>query len=94
MAQKRNRYKELEQLMTVALIASAVIFVLYLICAIAGILWLKIVTAVFVILFCVAGLAFLYLTKELLRQRSLWLTTGFLSVLLCIAVSLILNFPG
>ena len=94
MAQKRNRYKEMEQLMTVALIASAVIFVLYLICAIAGILWLKIVTALFAILLCVVGLAFLYLTKELLRQRSLWMTTGFLSVLLCLAVSLILNFPG
>ena len=93
MAQKRNRYKELEQLMTVALVASAVTFVLYLICAIAGILWLKIVTAVFAILLCVGGLAFLYLTKELLRQRSLWMTTGFLSVLLCLAVSLILNFP-
>ena len=93
MAQKRNRYKEMEQLMTVALIASAVIFILYLICAIAGILWLKVVTAVFAILFCFGGLAFLYLTKELLRQRSLWMTTGFLSVLLCIVVSLILNFP-
>ena len=93
MAKKRNRYKELEQLMTVALIACAVIFVLYLVCAIAGILWLKIVTAVFAILLCAGGLTFLYLTKELLRQRSLWLTTGFLSVLLCIVVSLILNFP-
>ena len=93
MAPKHNRYKEMEQLLTVALIASAVIFVLYLICAIAGILWLKVVTAIFTILFCLAGLAVLYLTKELLRQRSLWLSTGFLSVLLCIIVSLILNFP-
>ena len=93
MAQKRNRYKELEQLMTVALIASAILFVLYLICAIAGILWLKVVIAVITLLFCLAALAFLYLTKELLRQRSLWMTTGFLSVLLCLVVSLILNFP-
>ena len=93
MAQKRNRYKEMEQLMTVALIASAVLFVLYLICAIAGIVWLKVVIAVITILFCLAGLAFLYLTKELLRQRSLWMTTGFLSVFLCLVVSLILNFP-
>ena len=93
MAQKPNRYKELEQLMTVALIASAVLFVLYLICAIAGILWLKVVMAIITILFCLAGLAFLFLTNELLRQRSLWMTTGFLSVFLCLVVSLILNFP-
>ena len=93
MAQKRNRYKEMEQLMTVALIASAVIFILYLICAIAGILWLKVVMAIITILFCLAGLAFLFLTNELLRQRSLWMTTGFLSVFLCLVVSLILSFP-
>jgi len=93
MAQKRNRYKELEQLMTIALIAGAVLFLLYLICAIAGILWLKVVIAIIAILLCLAGLTLLYMTKELLRQRSLWLTTGFLSVLLCIVVSLILNFP-
>ena len=93
MAQKRNRYQEMEQLLTVALIASAILFVLYLICAIASILWLKIVIAVIAMLFCLAGLALLYLTKELLRQRSLWLSTGFFSVFLCILVSLILNFP-
>ena len=93
MAQKPNRYKELEQLMTVALIASAILFVLYLICAIAGILWLKVVMAIITMLFCLAGLAFLFLTNELLRQRSLWMTTGFVSVFLCLVVSLILNFP-
>ena len=93
MAQKRNRYKELEQLMTVALIASAILFVLYLICAVAAIHWLKVVIGIIVILFCLAALAFLYLTKELLRQRSLWLTTGFFSVLLCTLISMILNFP-
>ena len=94
MAQKRNRYKELEQLMTVALIASAVIFVLYLICAFAAIVWLKVIIGIITILFCLASLGFLYLTKELMRQRSLWLTTGFFSVLLCLLVSMILNFPG
>ena len=35
----KNRYKELEQLMTVALIANTIIFILYLIVAGVGILW-------------------------------------------------------
>ena len=93
MAQKRNRYKELEQLMTLGLIGGAVLFVLYLICAIAAIVWLKIFLGIVTILLCLAALALLYMTKELLRQRSLWLTTGFFSLLLCLLVSMILNFP-
>ncbi len=88
---KRNRYKQLEQMLTVGLISDGVLFVLYLICA--AIVWLKVVLAVLAILLSLACLAVLYLTKELLRQRSLWLTTGFFSVLLCIVVSLILAFP-
>ena len=46
------------------------------------------------ILICGGCLAFLYMSKELLKQRSLWLTSGFFSILLCLTVSLILSFPG
>ena len=91
---KKNRYQELEQLLTVALIADVIIFVLYLVIAGAGILWLKILLAVVDLLLAVAGLGFLYLTKELTKQRSLWLSCGFFSVLVCTLVSLILAFPG
>jgi ABC-type bacteriocin/lantibiotic exporter with double-glycine peptidase domain len=91
---KRNRYQEMEQLLTVALIADAVIFVLYLIVAGAAIGWLKIVLAVVALLMAAAGLAFLFLTRELLKQRSLWLSCGFFSVFLCTLVSLILAYPG
>lgn len=91
---KKNRYQEMEQLMTVALIADVIIFVLYLIVAGAGILWLKILLAVFALLIAAAALGFLFLTQELLKQRSLWLSCGFFSVLICTVVSLILAYPG
>ena len=91
---KKNRYQELEQLMTVALLADVVIFALYLIVAGAGILWLKTVLAVVALLMAAAGLGFLILSQELLKQRSLWLSCGFFSVFLCTVVSLILAFPG
>lgn len=94
MEDKRNRYKDLEQLMTVLLIAAAVDFLLFLIFSGVGVLWVKVVTAIFAILMPLLSLAFLYISQELLRQRSLWLTTGFASILVCTIVSLICNFPS
>ena len=94
MAPKQNRYKEMEKIMTSARISDGVLFLLYLICAAASVIWLKVLLAIATILIALAGLAFLYLSQELLRKRSLWLTTGFFSVFLCILVSLILAFPG
>ena len=90
----QSRYKEMEQYLTIFLIASAVDFILFLIFAGTGIIWLKAITAIFAILLPVLCLAFLYLTKELLKQRSLWLTTGFFGIFLCTVVSLIANFPS
>ena len=94
MEERRNRYKDLEQLMTVLLIAAAVDFLLFLIFSGVGVLWVKVVTAIFAILMPLLSLAFLYISQELLRQRSLWLTTGFASILVCTIVSLICNFPS
>ena len=90
----RSRYKETEQYLTIFLIASAIDFILFLIFAGTGIIWLKVITAIFAILIPVLCLALLYLTKELLKQRSLWMTTGFFGIFLCTVVSLIANFPS
>ena len=94
MASKPNRYREMERYMTCALIADTIIFIFYLVFAGLGIIWLK-------ALFVLAGLGlsgallwFLYTTKELLRQRSLWITAGAAAIALCIFISLILNFPS
>lgn len=91
---KRSRYKEMEQLMTTLLIADAIIFVLYLIVAGVGIVWLKVITALLEFLISFGSLAFLYLSQELMKQRSLWLTCGFFGLLICLIASLILAFPG
>ena len=70
------------------------LFLLYLLMAGLGVVWLKWVLAVVAILLAGAGLAVLYLTGELRRQRSLYLSAGFAAVVVCIFISLILNYPS
>ena len=91
---QQNRYKDLERCLIIFLIASLIDFVLFLIFSGSGILWLKVITAIFAILMPGLCLALLYLTKELLKQRSLWLTAGFFGIFLCTVVSLIANYPS
>lgn len=94
MAKKQSRYKDLELKLTAALIADAVIFILYLVFAGLGIIWLKVVTAILAILISGLCLVLLYFSGELLRQRSLWMSVGFAAVLICLLFSLILNYPS
>lgn len=94
MTKRVNRYKQMERYMTMALLADACVFVLYLIGAGMGTLWLKVLTAIVAIVLSGLCLGFLYLTKELLRRRSLWMTTAAAAILLCTLLSLILNFPS
>ncbi len=93
MAAKKSRYKELEQLLTRGLIGDGALLLLYLIFAFVGVVWLKILLAICGILLSLAGLGLLYISRELLRPRSLWLSSGFFSVFIVILVSLILAFP-
>ena len=93
MAERSNRYQEMDRTMTMVIIGTALDFLVFLICSGAGILWLKVITAILAIVVPVLCLGLLYLSQELLRQRSLWLTTGFGSIFVCTIVSLICNFP-
>ena len=94
MAQKPNRYKVMERYMTYALCLDAVLFVLYMIVAGNGIIWLKVILTLACLAISGALLWFLYATKELLRQRSLWITTGAAAIAICLLFSLLLNFPS
>lgn len=95
MAQKRSlKYQQLQDYMTIALIAAAGMFALYLVFAGFGIVWLKAVTAVLAILISFGCLAVLFMKKELLRQRSLWMTAAAASIIVCLLFSLILRFPS
>ena len=89
-----NRYKEMERYMTYALCADAAAFVLYLIFAGLGIVWLKVILAISCLGVSGYLLWLLYASKELLRQRSLWITTGAAAIVVCLLFSLILNFPS
>lgn len=90
----RNRYRLLE-LTACAVIAVAIIFfIVFLIASGSNTLWLKILSLTVCILVCGLSLTYLYLSKELMRPRSLWMSLSFISILVCILFSLMLNFPS
>jgi len=90
---KRNRYREMESKMTLVLISAAVFFVLYLVCASFGLNVLKYILAIVSIIASILCLGWLYLTGEFKRRRSLWMITGFISIIACLLVSMILKYP-
>ena len=94
MTRRVNRYKQMEHSMTIALLADLGLFLLYLLFSGLGVIWLKVILAIFCGLLSLAILGFLYLSKELLRPRSLWMSAGGAAILLCLIVSLLLNYPA
>ena len=91
---KRRRYKDIERLLTSILIADAVVFVMYLLFAALGITALKVVTAIIAIVGSVLCLGYLYLIGEFKKARSWWMVLGFGCIILCLVVSLVLNYPA
>ena len=94
MTNEAKRFKQMERLMTAVLIAAAVLFIIYLIAAGNGIIWLKVLMAIITILVCGLCLAYLYMTKLLWRPKTMWMTTAAGAILICLLFSLILNFPA
>ena len=90
---KRNRYRELESLMTKVILGDAAIFILYLIFAWKEVVALKVITAISSMVGSRLALAWLLLTGEFTRRRSLWMVTGFSCIFLLILVSLLLGYP-
>ncbi len=91
---RKISYKQLSFYLSIAVIANAVLFFIYMICAGVGVAWAKIFLAIVCLLLSVATLAALYFKKELLRPRSLWMTLAAGAVLILLLFSLILNFPS
>lgn len=94
MSKNRNRYREMERNMLFALLIDAALFVLYLVVAGLGIIWLKVLLTTLIILFSLFCLGCLYLSKEILRPRSLWMTVGTVGIIVCLFFSLVLNYPS
>lgn len=94
MAERKSRYQQMESIMTIALIADAVLFILYWIFGACGIVWVKAFFAVLSILVSLACLGFLFITQELMRPRSKWMTYSAGALLVVLVLSLLLNFPS
>ena len=92
-ANRNNRYRQLDFIMTRVLIGDAAIFLLYLLSAALGWGFLKVLTAIVAILGSALCLGYLYLSQEWIKRRSLWMTLGFGAILLCTVVSLICKVP-
>ena len=91
---KQSRYKRMETVITAVLCVDVLIFLAYLIFAGNGMVGLKIVSTILCFLISGAVLYFLYVTRELLRKRSLWMSLAAACVIVCILFSLILKFPA
>ena len=91
---KRMRYKTIEKYLTYTLLAETAVFALFLLFSGLGIVALKVITALLVIAASGLSLAYLYMIGETKKRRSRWLVLGFACLLLCLFVSLILNYPA
>lgn len=94
MNSKQTRYQKMEAIVTGVLCVDALIFIAYLFFAGFGIGVMKAITAIFCLLISGALLYFLYITRELLRKRSIWMTLAAGCIILCLLASLILHFPA
>ena len=90
----RNRYREMENLMTKIILADVLVFILYLVCAGLGWTVLKVITAIIAIIGSGLCTGWLYITGEFGRRRSLWMSLAAACIIICVLVSLILKFPS
>ena len=94
MAKRNSRFKKMEFYITIALCADAAIFLAYLIFAGIGLTALKIISAIMCIAISGVALYQLFVSHELLRRRSIWMSLSAACIIICILFSLILNFPS
>lgn len=90
---KRNRYREFESFMTKVILVDAVFMVGYLVFARLDLTALKVITSIIAIAGSLLSLAWLTITGELPRRRSLWMVTALACIVVCVAVSLLLGYP-
>ena len=94
MEQKNTRYKDLEQFLTILVVAMLCLFIFYLFMASGGKTVLQIIAAVMIGAIAAFGLWLLVKSRELLRQRSIWMTLSFICCTLVTIVSLLAGYPG
>ena len=93
MADRQNRYKQMELILSGVIGVDLLLFLIYLIAAGSAVIWLKAICAVLVFMISLACIGYLYLTKELFKRRSLWIGLAAAAIVVCTLMSLILHFP-
>ena len=91
---RRQRYAQYEKYLSIALIADAVLFGLFLLFSGLGIVWAKVLFSIVAIVLSVLCMVSLYLTGEFNRRRSRYLVFGFGAVVICVLFSLICRYPA
>ncbi len=94
MANNRIPFRQMQQYMTYTVLADAGLFILFLLFAGLGVGWLKVILAILTIGISLLFLGYLFITQELLRPRSLWMSTAAAGILLCVIFALLLNYPS
>ena len=94
MGQNNSRYTQMEYYMTRAILINAALFVLYLIFAGCGVIWMKAITAILTLVLSAGCIAYLYLCRELMRRRSQWMSISAAAMFVLTLASLILNYPS
>lgn len=94
MSRVQDRYKKFERTVTLLLAISLLVFIVFLIVSGLGIIWLQVLCSIVAILLCCLCLVMLILSRELLRQRSLWMSIWAVATILCILFSLLLHYPS
>ena len=94
MARRKSKYKKMEFYITIALCVDAAIFLAYMIFAGMGLIALKVISAAMCFVISGAALYQLFVSHELLRRRSLWMSLAAACIIICILFSLILKFPS
>ena len=94
MSEKKNHYRDLERFILLCLALATIVFIAFLTAAGTGNIALKIIYAILAIGISGFCLWILYLRRELLRQRSLWLSVWSAAIVICILAAIILHFPS
>lgn len=90
---KKNRYHQLETLMTEVIIGVSVLFVMFVLFSWFGIGVGKYITGILEMIVSLLSLGWLYITGEFKHRRSLWMITAFICFIICTLVSMLLGYP-
>ncbi len=89
-----DRYRDLEKFLSVLIVVMLGLFILFLVMSANGTTLAKILAATLIFAVALFGLWVLRQNRELLRQRSIWMTLSFLCTMLCTLVSLLAGYPA